>query len=141
MVWWDKCRSFLLRADRSFQLWVDRLPEWGLVLLLPLIVLVLMVVWACYLRRTVAVAALTLVAVYVPLIRSGAIAFSWSEALSSLGRVCIEVLGLLYFVVLLLSLLMALGWLQEALWPSTGGTKSPARTSASFSLWDREIDG
>jgi hypothetical protein len=140
MIWWDKCRSFLLRADRSFQLWVDRLPEWGLILLLPPIVLVLVVEWACYFRRTTAVAAVTFVAVDVSLIRSGAIAFSWGEALSGLGRGCIEVMGLLYFVVLVLTLLMALWRLQEALRPSTEAKESPERTRASFGLWDREID-
>jgi hypothetical protein len=100
-----------------------------------------MVEWACYFRRTTAVAAVTFVTVYVSLIRSGATAFSWSEALSGLGRGCIEVMGLLYVVVLLLTLLMALCRLQEALWPSTEGKESPERTSASCWLWDREIDG
>src|SRR5262245_3936570 len=141
MIWWDKCRSFLLRADRSFHLWVDRLPEWGLILLLPPIVLVLAVEWACYFRRATAVAFVTLVAVYIPLIRSGAIAFSWGEALPSLGRGCIEVMALLYVFVLLMTLEMMLCQLQEALWPSIERKKSPEATKVSISLWDREIDG
>jgi hypothetical protein len=111
---------------------------------MPLIVLVMMVEWAFYfrfIRRTAVVAAVALVTLYVALIRSGAIALSWSGALSGLARAFIEVMGLLYIVVLLMTLEMALLRLQEALWPSTEGKSSPERTGASFSLWDREIDG
>jgi hypothetical protein len=72
---------------------------------------------------------------------SGSIACSWGEALSGLGRACIEVMGLLCFVGLVVTLLMALWRLQEALWPSTEGKESPERTRASLGLWDREIDG
>src|SRR3954470_24198780 len=112
-----KFRSTLLRANRVFHLWVDRLPEWGLILLLPTIVLVLLVEWACFFGRTTAVAAITLVAVYVPLIRSGAITFSWGETVSGIGKECFTVMGMLYFAVLLMTLMMAMLRLQELLWP------------------------
>jgi hypothetical protein len=144
MTWWDRCRAFLVRADRSFNLWVDRLPEWGLALLLPFIILVVVVEWFCwfrFLRRAAAVVAGALVVVYVHLIRSGAMTFSWGEALSGLERGCFEVIVLLYVVVLMITVQMAEGWLLEALWPSRGGKTTPERKSDSSSLWDREIDG
>jgi hypothetical protein len=133
--------SFLLRADRSFHVWVERLPEWGLALLLPPIVLVVMVEWACFFRRTTAATGIMLVAVYAALIRAGAITFSRRAAMSAIGSGCIEVMGQLYVIVLPMALLMAMGRLLEALWPSRDGKRSPDDARAAPSLWDREFDG
>jgi len=89
MTWKDQWRSFLLWADRSIALGFDRLPWWSQPLLLPLAALVAIVEWASSFPRATAVAAVTLagvwLGVYVPLIRSGVIAFSWAGAVSVLG--------------------------------------------------------
>jgi hypothetical protein len=135
MIRWDNWRSFLLWADRSFTELFDRLPPWGQMLLFPPAVLFMMVAWASYFPRTTAAAAVTVVAVYVPLIRSGVIPFSWGGALSYLGTWCLGLMGSFY------ALLLAM-WL--VLWPLSrwmSGKQSPEGPRSTFSLWDREIDG
>ena len=97
--------------------------------------------YASYFPRTTAVAAVMVVGVYVPLIRSGVVGFSWSGALSGLGRGCFEFIVSLYVT-------LVPGWLWIELWSwlwmqlsaRMGRKKSPEQTKASFGLWDREFD-
>ena len=51
--------------------------------------------------------------VYVHLIRSGVVAFSWGGTLWGLGQVCLQVLGMLYSR-FTLGLMVLLAWLQDA---------------------------
>jgi hypothetical protein len=144
MIRGDRWRSFLLRADRSIALGFDRLPWWSQPLLLPLAALVARVEGASYFPRAAAVAAVTLagvlLGVYVPLIRSGVIAFSWAGAVSVLGRECIALIGSLYFAALLCLWMAIVARLQEALLRWAGRAK-PSELERATRLWDREIDG
>jgi hypothetical protein len=90
MIWGDKWRSL--------EQWVDRLPFWQAIVLLPPLGPLVVVAAACLCPRTTAVAAFILLSVYAYLIRSGLI--GWDSILPFVGRFCIASMGIVFLSVL-----------------------------------------
>ncbi len=118
----------LAKKWQSLGQWMDRLPWWQQIVLLPPLTPLLLVAAACFCPGTTTFAAIILIAVYVPLIRSGVVAVSWGETLAGLGNACVCLIGIGFFSVLQ-GLLEC--WMQK---------KPPRRTRVSMRLWDRELD-
>ena len=127
MSWADKLQRLAL--------WADRRPIWlQFIVLPPLIPLWLVVAAACHFPRTMALAAVVLAAVYVPLIASGIFTASWWATMAFLGK--------LYVGLMVLSLLgLVQGWSEQAVDRWLREEMSPKRPMSSSRLWDREIDG
>jgi hypothetical protein len=114
--------------------WADRLPWWQAIVLLPPLTPVLLLAAACACPKTTAFAALTLIAVYIPLVWTGVVAVNWSGVLTGLGRLYVACIGLG-----VLSVLQA--WSERALECWTGQKSSAKQARTRFWLWDRDIDG
>jgi hypothetical protein len=123
MIWANKWRSL--------GRWMDRLPWWQQIVLLPPLTPLLLVAAACLCPWTTTFAAFILIVAYVPLVQSGVVVvdLSWYGALAGLGEAYVGLMLLGFFSVL------------QTVMESWMGQKPPSRIRASLRLWDREIDG